>query len=68
MLSGMKAKRLLTHAEMSSLGGKARAKKLSAKRRQQIARQAAQARWKMERQVAAVDYRLDEQDALRNNQ
>ena len=35
--------------KLASLGGKARRKKLSAKRRKQIARKAARARWAMRR-------------------
>jgi hypothetical protein len=39
-------KRELTVSEFASMGGKARSKKLSAKRRSEIARAAVQARWK----------------------
>jgi hypothetical protein len=39
-------KKPLTVQEMAGMGGKARAKKLSAKRRKEIARKGAAARWK----------------------
>lgn len=52
MLAGKKVKSVksltdnqLTVAEMSSMGGKARAKKLTAEQRQGIAQKAARARW-----------------------
>jgi hypothetical protein len=41
----MKKKRALTAAEMGERGGKARAKKLTAKRKTAIAKKAAKARW-----------------------
>jgi hypothetical protein len=41
-----KGAREMTVAEMTSLGGRARAKKLSPKRRKEIAQKAAAARWK----------------------
>lgn len=43
--------RIVRH-ELNSRAGKARAKKLTKKRRQEIARQAAQARWSKDRKLA----------------
>lgn len=45
MLTAMR-KRPMSRAKVSSLGGKARAKSLSAKQRRKIAQNAAKARWR----------------------
>jgi hypothetical protein len=48
MLSGMKRKKNAAAVELGSLGGKARAKKITRERRAEIARNAATARWEKE--------------------
>ena len=59
----MRKPRKLTKPEAASLGGTARAAKLSPARRKAIARKAAQARWAQVRHIAAVDFTIDQAEA-----